>query len=286
MRLVIVTGMSGAGKSNALNCMEDMGYFCVDNLPPSLIETFVQLLDTRYAKVAIGVDIRGGEFFNAIYDVLVGLRKYDVHYDILYLDASDPVLIKRFKETRRIHPLNAGLSLRESIVQERNYLQRIRENANHIVDTSDMTLGQLKGKIAELFNDEGPVNQFPISVVSFGFKYGIPADADVVFDVRFITNPFYIDTLKHHTGLDPDVQEYVMSFEETRVFLDKLYDMMDFLIPLYIKEGKGQLVVALGCTGGMHRSVCLAGQLCRRLAEQGYKTVLDHRDMERERARA
>ena len=149
-----------------------------------------------------------------------------------------------------------------------------------------MTLGQLKGKIAELFNDEGPVNQFPISVVSFGFKYGIPADADVVFDVRFITNPFYIDTLKHHTGLDPDVQEYVMSFEETRVFLDKLYDMMDFLIPLYIKEGKGQLVVALGCTGGMHRSVCLAGQLCRRLAEQGYKTVLDHRDMERERARA
>ncbi len=289
MRLVIISGLSGAGKSVALNCMEDMGYFCVDNLPPMLIETFVGLFTKQsdekkssYDKIAIGVDIRGGEFFDSIYSALYNLRQYNVRYEILFLDASDRVLINRFKESRRVHPLAKAGTVTESLMEERSILQRIRENANYTIDTSELKPSQLRAKLFALFQDQETGSGFTIHVVSFGFKYGILQDADLVFDVRFINNPFYVDRLKRHTGLDAEVRDYVMGFEQTKIFLEKLQDMMLYLIPEYIQEGKGQLIIGIGCTGGMHRSVVIADALAKALTEAGYRCILDHRDMQTE----
>lgn len=288
MRLVIVTGMSGAGKSQVIRTMEDIGYFCVDNLPPMLIPTFVELFSQRAGResdhVAVGVDIRGGEFFDSIYDSLLKIKNM-AEYEILFMDASDAALIKRFKETRRSHPLSQMGSLREAIRRERELLQRLRESAHHIIDTTGLSTRELRQKLLVIFTDSVIRDQFPITVASFGYKWGIPADADMVLDVRFISNPFYIDRLRKHSGRDEDVVEYVMGMEETRVFLDHLAGMLKFLIPQFIKEGKGQLVVALGCTGGMHRSVVMADAISERINGMGYRSVVDHRDLERERGR-
>lgn len=287
MRLVFVTGLSGAGKSVALNCMEDMGYYCVDNLPPMLIDTFVGLFTRQHApsdKIAIGVDIRGGEFFDSIYSALYNLQQFNVNYEILFLDADDRVLVKRFKETRRMHPLAHDGSVTEGLVEERAALRQLREAANYCIDTSDMKTAQLRARLFDLFQDRD-ADDFTVRVVSFGFKYGILQDADMIFDVRFINNPFYVDRLKQHTGLEDEVRDYVMGFEHTRVFLDKLKDMMLFTIPEYIREGRRQLIIGIGCTGGMHRSVAIASALTDALKEAGYHCILDHRDMKSESKR-
>ncbi|MGI5877088.1 MAG: RNase adapter RapZ [Christensenellales bacterium] len=290
MRLVIVTGMSGAGKSQVIRTMEDIGYYCVDNLPPMLIPTFVELFTQRSGSgsgngnIAVGVDIRGGEFFDSIYEALLKIKDM-AKYEILFMDASDAVLIKRFKETRRSHPLLAGMgSLRESINRERDLLQRLRESAHHVIDTTSLSTRELRKKLMELFLEGAAEDRFPITIVSFGYKWGMPADADMVLDVRFINNPFYIDRLREHSGRDEDVIAYVMGMEETRTFLSLTTRMLEFLIPQFIKEGKGQLVVALGCTGGMHRSVVIADAVGERVARMGYRVTVDHRDLERERS--
>ena len=290
MRVVILTGMSGAGKSYALNCFEDMGYYCVDNLPPDLIRTFINLYAQRIhgdqdeSRIAINIDIRGGSFFDSAFEALHNLDEAGIVYEVLFLDADDTTLIKRYKESRRLHPVE-GHSLKESIDQERITMNQLRERANQIINTSNLKASALKTKLQTLYQSGDEQQPFPISIVSFGFKYGIPADADLVFDVRFINNPFYVDELKTHSGLEAQVRDYVMGFSETQIFLDKLYDLLAFLIPQYIREGKTQLVVGLGCTGGMHRSIVIAQQLGDRLKEKGYHISMDHRDLKQEASR-
>lgn len=283
MRLVIVTGISGAGKSNALNIMEDMGYYCIDNLPPMLLQTFIKLFheneNRQNQRIAVGIDIRGGDFFDPVIDVIQGLDEQGLHCEILYLEANDEVLIRRYKETRRTHPLARSGSIREGIAAERDMLQRLKENASFIINTNQLSVRQLREKIVGLFTDESVPNQFPINVVSFGFKHGAPSDADMVFDVRFITNPFYIEDLRAKTGMDQEVVDYILQFEHTSKFVEKLYDMVDFLIPEYITEGKGQLTVGIGCTGGQHRSVAIAEMLKNHLEMEGRKVSIEHRHL-------
>lgn len=291
MRVVILTGMSGAGKSHALNCLEDMGYFCVDNLPPDLIRTFIQLYAQRMrgagdeeGRIAINVDIRGGAFFDSVFEALRNLDEANIRYEVLYLDADDATLIKRYKESRRMHPVE-GASLKESIDHERRMLNQLRERADQVINTSNLKASALKKRLQELYNPSDAQRPFPVSVVSFGFKYGIPNDADLVLDARFINNPYYVESLKAHSGLEAPVRDYVMSFPETRVFLDKLFDLLDFLIPQYIREGKPQLVIGIGCTGGMHRSVAIAQRLADGLRDRGYAIHVEHRDLKQEASR-
>ena len=283
MRLVMVTGVSGAGKTQALHIMEDMGYYCIDNLPPVLIETFLDLTASNTSlnitKLAIGIDIRSAKHFDNIKKIISGLNEDNITCEILFLDALDDTLVKRFKETKRTHPLDRGGSLQDAIRRERDIIQPIKEIATYIVDTTSFSIWQLKERVNELFVEEGGNTKFPVNVMSFGFKNGVPNDADMIFDVRFITNPYYIPELKNKTGLESEVRDFVMSTNEARVFFDKLLDMVDYLIPLYIMEGKGQLTIAIGCTGGRHRSVSIANELHKHLIKKGYGSRVEHRSL-------
>ena len=284
MKFVIVTGMSGAGKSTVLKFLEDINYFCADNLPPALLLKFAELFEqgSEIDKVALGIDIRGGKLFDDLFQGLSLLTENGYDYDILFLDASDESLIKRFKETRRSHPLSGTGSIAEGIKKERDILNEVKKRANYIIDTSNILTRELKEKINSIFVLNEKFESLMISVCSFGFKYGIPIDSDLVFDVRFLPNPFYIQELKECTGNDISVSDYVMGFEESRIFLDKLIDMVEFLIPEYIKEGKNRLVISIGCTGGKHRSVTLANQLYKALESKQHSVGLKHNDIEKD----
>ena len=286
MRFVVVTGMSGGGKSTALKMLEDAGFYCVDNLPASLIEKFVELIATpgsEITKVALGLDVRAGESFKEVTSILQKEKEAGYDFEILFMDASDNALVKRYKETRRVHPLASGGRVEEGIRRERDLLSGIKTQADYVIDTSNLLTRELKEELDRIFIKNEEYNSLMITLLSFGFKYGIPADADLVFDVRFLPNPFYIDELKQKTGNDKEVRDYVMQFEESRTFLDKLTDMLQFLIPNYVKEGKYQLVVAVGCTGGQHRSVTLANELYDRMKDQGgYGIKLFHREVRSE----
>lgn len=285
MRFVIVTGMSGAGKSSVLKMLEDAGYFCVDNLPIPLIPKlshFIIYEEQTVTKAALGIDIRNGQALEELDDVLNQLNEYEVVPEILFLDSTTEVLVKRYKETRRNHPLVSEGRVDKGIEIERDRLQFIKKRATYIIDTSHMLIRELKTEIDKIFVQGGHYNNFFISVVSFGFKYGILSDADLVFDVRFLPNPFYIPELKKKTGKDEVVYNYVMDCEAADEFLDKLEDMLKFLIPNYIAEGKNQLVIGIGCTGGKHRSVTIARAITERLSKLEYGVKIEHRDVEKD----
>ena len=283
MRFVIVTGMSGAGKSTALKMIEDMGYFCVDNLPIPLLPGFVQMLqntDTEMKKVALGLDVRSGQDLSGLKENLEAMDRDRIGYEILFLDANDAVFVKRYKETRRQHPLSGSGRVDTGIAKEREKILFLKMKATYILDTSKMLTRELRIELEKIFVDGQSFCNLYITVMSFGFKYGIPQDADLVFDVRFLPNPYYIDTLREKTGNEAEVQDYVMQNDKGRIFLDKLKDMMEFLIPNYILEGKNQLVIAIGCTGGKHRSVTLANALYQILdKEENYGVRIEHRDI-------
>ncbi len=283
MRFVIVTGMSGSGKRTAMKMLEDVGFYCVDNLPVPLIEKFVELITaprSEINKVALGLDVRADQPFGDVEKLLEGMKKNNYIFEILFLEASDAVLLKRYKETRRLHPLSPDGRVEEGIRKEREILKGIRNKADYVIDTSSLLTRELKEEVDRIFVNNEEYNSLIVSVMSFGFKNGIPTDADLVFDVRFLPNPFYIDELKHKTGNDKEVQEYVMRFPESETFMTKLVDMLDFLIPNYVKEGKHQLVIGIGCTGGKHRSVTLANELYARMKDHGnYGIKLYHRDV-------
>ena len=285
MRFVIVTGMSGAGKTSVLKFLEDINFFCVDNLPPALLPKFAELCyeqEGEIERVALGIDIRGGKLFNDLFEVLSSLQEKGYEYEILYLDASDEVLIKRYKETRISHPLSRNGSIQEGIRKEREMLWDVKAKATYIIDTSQVLTRQLKEQINGIFVENKKHENLVITIQSFGFKYGIPTDSDLVFDVRFLPNPFYIQELKELTGNDQPVSSYVMNFEESQIFLQKLLDMVEFLIPLYIKEGKNNLVISIGCTGGKHRSVTLANALYAALGQEKHMLLLQHHDIEKD----
>ncbi|WP_227762299.1 RNase adapter RapZ [Zhaonella formicivorans] len=282
-QLVVVTGMSGAGKTQAIRCLEDLGFFCVDNLPPTLIPKFTELLsepEDRLHKVGLVMDIRGGKFFGSLQDALGYLDDHGLKYELLFLEASDEALVRRFKETRRRHPLSSQGRVLEGIIEERKRLEPLRGRATKIIDTSELSPRQLKQQVAELFGSKRDY-KLVVTVVSFGYKYGIPLDADLVMDVRFLPNPFYVKELRDLSGEDPKVQEYVMASPETNVFIEKFAEMLNYLVPYYIREGKTHLVVAIGCTGGQHRSVTLANQIRDLLNNPDYKIIVTHRDVER-----
>ena len=287
MRFVIVTGMSGAGKSTALKMLEDMGYFCVDNLPIPLIPRFADLLVVPGAeinKVVLGLDIRSGESFKELKAVLNELDEGGFRYEILYLESSDHVLVKRYKESRRFHPLSGSDGrVDEGIKKEREKLEFLKDRADYLIDTSHMLTRELRKELNKIFVQNKEYKNMYITVLSFGFKYGIPTDADLVFDVRFLPNPYYIEELRPMSGNDKEVRDYVMNNGSAEEFLIKLSDMMDFLIPHYIAEGKTQLVIGIGCTGGKHRSVTLANALYEMLEKaENYGTRIEHRDIHKD----
>jgi UPF0042 nucleotide-binding protein len=286
-RLVIITGMSGAGKTIAVQSLEDLGYFCVDNLPPVLIPKFAELIESpkgKIGKVALVIDLRGREFFTALSESLTYIKDhYTINYEILFLDATDSVLVQRYKESRRRHPLAPeGMPL-DGIHLERRMLEDLKGWATQIIDTSNIKPALLKEQIISRFTQSGQ-RTFSVHVTSFGFKYGVPIDADLIFDVRFLPNPHYVDHLRPNTGQHPEVYDYVMKWPETQTFLAKLLDMLQFLIPLYGKEGKSQLVIGIGCTGGKHRSVALTEYLGRMLGSSDTEVVrVSHRDADKDR---
>ncbi|AEF95346.1 UPF0042 nucleotide-binding protein yhbJ [Desulfotomaculum nigrificans CO-1-SRB] len=283
-KLLIVTGMSGAGKTQAVQSLEDLGYFCVDNLPPALIPKFAELVSQsngKIDKVALVVDIRGGSFFNQVNEVLSDLGQQGYKYEILFLEASDETLVRRYKESRRRHPLDTHGEVLQVIREERELLREIRGRANKIIDTSNLSNNQLKEQIIAEYGGDKDINRLLITVISFGYKYGIPLDSDLVIDVRFLPNPHYIPELRCLTGNDEPVQKYVTSHDVTREFMEKLTDFVDFLIPHYQNEGKATLMIAIGCTGGMHRSVTLANKLGEVLIQKGYRVNIRHRDIMR-----
>ena len=282
MRFVIVTGLSGAGKSQAIKFLEDHGFFCVDNLPPALLPKFTELCsqtNSKIEKVAIVIDIRGGKLFDELFDYLSSMKEQGFTYEILFLEASDQVLIKRFKETRRSHPLSPEGRIITGIEKEKALLEGLKNRANYIIDTSNLSTRQLKEHINSIFLEGKSYEGVIITLMSFGFKYGIPIDSDLVFDVRFIPNPFYVENLKKLTGKDRLVKEYVLQFNETKEFIRLTDEMLEFLIPNYIKEGKSQLVVSIGCTGGKHRSITIAEELADLLESKGHRVNTEHRDI-------
>ena len=283
MRFVIVTGMSGGGKRTAMKMLEDIGFYCVDNLPVPLIDKFFELLSTpngEITKVAIGLDVRADQNFKDAENVLKSLKENGYDYEIIFMDASEQTLIQRYKESRRMHPLAMGGSALDGIRKEREILNNIKKKSDYVFDTSNLLTRVLKEELNKIFVNNEEYNNLMIGIESFGFKHGILQDADLIFDVRFLPNPYYIEELKPLTGNDKPVQDYVMSFDEAGIFLDKLTDMVNFLIPNYVKEGKLQLVIGIGCTGGQHRSVTLANELYNRLKDKGkYGISVDHRDI-------
>lgn len=284
MRFVIVTGMSGAGKSTALKNLEDFGYFCVDNLPVELIPKFAEIAydsETEVNNVAIGVDIRSGSI-HKLSGYLDELLTQGYPFEILFMDARDDVIVKRYKETRRAHPLARSGRVESGIQKERQTIAFLRDMASYIIDTSNLLTRECRAELEKIFVENQEYNNFIVTIVSFGFKYGIPRDADLVFDVRFLPNPYYVPELKSHTGNEKAVQDYVMGTPEANVFLEKLNDMIQFLIPNYIKEGKNQLVIGIGCTGGKHRSVTMANGLYRALGLTEYSIRVEHRDIEKD----
>ena len=289
MKLVIVTGMSGAGKTVALKMLEDLGFYCVDNMPVQLMEKFVDLLRENPGEpenVAMGVDSRSGDELPQLQEVLDRWKMRKIPCQILFLDATDEVLIKRYKETRRNHPLAGNGRLDRGIAREREKIAFLKRQADYILDTSSLLTRELREELARIFSGGQPYENLFVTVLSFGFKYGIPVDADLVFDVRFLPNPYYVEELKYRTGEEKQVQEYVMQGGTCEIFLEKLFDLMEFLIPNYIKEGKNQLVIAVGCTGGKHRSVTVAGALYEKLKEKKELGVkLEHRDIDKDNKR-
>lgn len=289
MRFVMVTGMSGGGKSTAMRLLEDMGYYCVDNLPIQLIDKFVELLstpNTEITKVAIGVDVRTDQSFARVEKTLSCLRQNGMVFEVLFMDASDAVLVKRYKESRRMHPLCSAENPRieDGIEKERKILQQVKKDADYVIDTSKLLTRELKEELDRIFVKNEEYSSLMINILSFGFKHGIPADADLVFDVRFLPNPYYEDELRPLTGMDESVFNYVMDNETARIFANKLEDMVEFLIPKYAQEGKTSLVIAVGCTGGKHRSVTIARELYSRIARNGeYGFRLEHRDVDKDR---
>ncbi|NBH26379.1 RNase adapter RapZ [Lachnospiraceae bacterium] len=283
MRFVVVTGMSGGGKSTALRMLEDAGFYCVDNLPVLLIEKFVELIAApggEVSKVALGLDVRADQSFDDVRKILEKLKEDGYKFEILFMEANDRTLLKRYKETRRMHPLSPDGRIEDGIRKERDILSNIRIKSDYVIDTSSLLTRELKEELDRIFVQNKEYNNLMVRILSFGFKHGIPADADLVFDVRFLPNPFYIDDLKHKTGNDAEVQDYVMSYPEAHIFIEKLTDMIGFLIPNYIKEGKYQLVIGIGCTGGKHRSVTLANRLHERMKDKGgYGINISHRDI-------
>mgnify|MGYP000085538753 CR=1 FL=1 len=282
MRIVIVTGMSGAGKSTVLKMFEDIGYYCVDNMPIALVEKFVELAvagNSDLKNIALGVDIRSGQAFAGFDAVLEHMSNAGVKYEILFLDCADAVLVKRYKETRRSHPLAVGDRIDKGIALEREALAFLKKKSDYIIDTSSLLTRDLRQEIERIFVQNEKYNNLFVTILSFGFKYGIPADADLVFDVRFLPNPYYVEKLKPLTGNDKPIQDYVMGCPQAVEFMDKLEDMINFLIPNYILEGKNSLVIAIGCTGGKHRSVTLANELYRRLSDKDYGIKIEHRDI-------
>ena len=286
MQLVIVTGMSGAGKSRVIDNLEDIGFFCVDNMTPKLIPTFVQLLKDSAEvreKVAIVADIRLGGSFSHLFNAIEELKKMDCNYKILFIDADNEVILRRYQETRRKHPLlnyDDSHSLQEIIVKEREILKKARDIADYVIDTSLISTSQLKERVSKLFVDDIS-STLKVNVVSFGFKYGAPKDSDLVFDVRCLPNPFYVPELKYHTGLEAPVRDYVMSFKEAQDLEPKLLDLINYLVPLYRTEGKSQVTISVGCTGGKHRSVVFAEIIYNSIKEKGFNVSVYHRDITR-----
>lgn len=289
MKFVILTGMSGAGKSTALKMMEDIGYYCVDNLPMPLVEKFAELAydpASELSKVALGIDIRNSKGLADAQTIISRLKHNDMPCEVLFLDADDQVLVKRYKETRRSHPLAVGERVETGIIQERKELAQLKKHADYIIDTSHLLTRELKAELERIFVHNQDFKNLFVSIVSFGFKYGIPTDSDLVFDVRFLPNPYYVEDLKYKNGNDAQIQEFVMQFPQAGEFLDKLEDMITFLIPHYIDEGKNQLVISIGCTGGKHRSVTLANGLYERLSgKKEYGLRIEHRDIPKDALR-
>ena len=287
MQLLIVTGMSGSGKSCVMDVMEDIGYYCIDNIPPKLIQKFVELCrqsEMELNKIAVAVDIRSGDMFTEILHSWQKLKEdKDVEVKVLFIEARDEVLIKRYKETRRKHPLDEKFNgnMHEAIKYEWTQLAQLREIADYYIETSDMSSAQLKEHIRATFL-ENTTDSLVIKVMSFGFKYGVSTESDLVFDVRCLPNPYYIEELRNHTGCESCVRDYVMSFDQSKELFSKLKDLIDYLIPLYIHEGKSQLVIAFGCTGGKHRSVAIAEELFKFIDATDYRTVIKHRDYMKE----
>jgi len=281
VRFVIITGLSGAGKSEAMHAFEDMGYFCVDNLPPALIPKFAELCAKsggQVNQVALVIDIRGGQFFANLFDALAELEAVGFQYKILFLEASDEALVRRFKATRRRHPLSPEGGILEGIHEERRRLQELKGRAHHIVDTSHLTPRELKETIAHLLGQDG-TDGIAVTILSFGFKHGVPIDADLVFDVRFLPNPYWVEDLAAADGCDPAVEEYVFKWPVTQRFMEKLFDLLDFLMPQYTRETKSHLLIGIGCTGGRHRSVAVARRLGEFLQSRGYRVAVQHRDL-------
>lgn len=283
MNVVIVTGLSGAGKTKAADWFEDQGYYCVDNMPPALIQNFIDLTacsNKKISKAAFVVDVRGGEFFADLNQCLEYLRSNDsISCKILFVEASDETLIKRYNETRRNHPLSGGSTSREVIEREREQLSDLRKNADYIIDTTNMKVARFKIEMEKLFVGAEPRSSFAVNVTSFGYKHGIPMETDLVFDMRFIPNPYYVPSLKKLTGNNKKVYQYVMRQDIARVFAAKLTDMLDEMIPAYMNEGKYHLNIAFGCTGGQHRSVTMANHMAQVFREKGFRVTLEHRDL-------
>ncbi|MGE5370764.1 MAG: RNase adapter RapZ [Solirubrobacterales bacterium] len=285
LHVLIVTGLSGAGKTTAANAIEDLGFFCVDNMPPALIPKFTELSNQsegRIKRVAFVVDVRGGWFFNDLSRALDDLRALGIRYEIIFLEASEEALIRRFKESRRKHPLNPDGDVTEAIKQERKMLAELRGKANTIIDTTGINVHALKAELSRLYAS-GSDSELTVTLVSFGFKYGLPMDSDLVMDVRFLPNPKYIESMADHTGEDPDVIDFVLNSDVTTAFIERFMDLVIFLLPHYIKEGKTHLVAAIGCTGGQHRSVALTNHIGRQIGALGYRTIIKHRDIEKHR---
>lgn len=283
MDFLIVTGLSGAGKSRAVDALEDIGFFCIDNMPPKMISKFAEMaqqLGKKLSKIAVVTDVRGGELFNDFIEELDIIKSMEIEYKLLFLDCDNQVLVRRYKETRRKHPLldSGQPSVENAIVMERKLLMQARERADYIIDTTHLSAMQLRERINNIFLDNIS-NSMLINCMSFGFKYGAPSEADLIFDVRCLPNPFYVDDLKQKTGLDCEVREYVMAWPQSQTLLVKLLDLIDYLIPLYVSEGKSQLTIAVGCTGGKHRSVTFAENFYNHLLEQGKKVAVNHRDI-------
>lgn len=284
MEFVILTGMSGAGKSQAIKVLEDINYYCMDNMPPALLPNFAELCkgsSKDVNKVAVVADIRGGIFFKDLFNSLEVLRNKGIKYSVLFLDASDEELVKRYKELRRPHPLSTTGTIIDGIQEERMLLNEVKQKSDYIINTSNMKLARLKEEILSIFLNGKISHNLNITIMSFGYKYGLPQDSDLVFDVRFLPNPYYIEELKYLTGNDSSVQNYVMGFATTITFIDKLVDMLKFLMPLYIEEGKSNIVISIGCTGGKHRSVTISNKLADILSEENYRVILTHRDVEK-----